>query len=127
MGGLGDSISDAVMGGHFGDMAAAEGMHAELINFLATFACGSIVGVPEGEEELELEFDDEEVVGSAVAGTASRGGYDGVGSLWLEHSVEAGLEIIRGDCVEHVTTTFTGCLFDSITCLFGGAVVEDVV
>ena len=120
-------ISDSVVGGHFGDMAAAEGMHAELINFLSTFAGGSIVGVPEGEEEFELEFDYEEIVGSAVAGTASRGGYDGVGSLWLEHSIKTELEIIRGECVEHVSSALACSLFDSITCLFGGAVVEDVV
>ena len=88
MGGFGDSISDAVMGGHFGDMAAAEGMHAELINFLATFACGSVVGVPEWEEELELEFDDEEVVGCAITSTASRGGYDGVRCLGLEYTIQ---------------------------------------
>ena len=88
MGGFGDPISDAVMGCHFGDMAAAEGMHAEWIDFRATFADGSVVGIPEWEEELELEFDDEEVVGCAITSTASRGGYDGVRCLGLEYTIQ---------------------------------------
>ena len=60
-----------------------------LTNFLPTLARGCAGGVPEFEEELVFELDDEQVVGCLVLVLATAHCDDGIQRVGLEKAFEA--------------------------------------
>ena len=121
-----EAVTDEIVAAPLGNFLAVKDVLALSVDGAATDACGEVGGREDVKEQLALECDEEEIIGTAMAlgrpwevDERVRGGGD-------ENFAEVGLEVGRGCVLEVQEAAGAGVLAESVPGAFCAGAIDKV-